>query len=585
MADYSSLQLKIEALKAKVEQNSITPLYLGAILDDFITQMQSIDQSSLSGNVKKALSVSMEALQTASEALNDSQNAMNFSSNAAAASVAAKDMATDALSKASAALSAATALQDSIGVPEGIAPLDSSGLIPAGHIPPALDNVKMFDGFVSGAKVSSVHLSGSVTVNFVKTTGRFVALPSKGVTASQYSNDWDGADSYGTKAANGCIPYGDKVYVDRTTNKIYRWDGSSLVAIGSDLAPGEIPREHVTVKVRGYDGTAGVSGAGHSVFLDVFNVKGYPCLSLPRQQLTCDENGIVEFDIPHGFRYAVFSKIPGLGASFQFVRTAATQKRTIELWNFPIGVKHLYSCGIQSTVNDTFRGVPFTSDHYITDWGSEATKNMLEWDCDKSPGINEKRTTCTDCGILVSTADTSFVIDGDYDGPNSGWNDDIYYRNYAPWVHCFDYTTGTNDEWEDARNRALADFDGNLNTARILDFAHSPEAANYCAFSIGEYTDQQRWLASAGQAYLMFLNYAAINALMTEFNTTTGNTRYSLLPTQNADGSWNNSRTFWTSSIASDTSVWAANPEDFFDDDATMTYLACGLSAFVFGYY
>ena len=92
---------------------------------------------------------------------------------------------------------------------------------------------------------------------------------------------------------------------------------------------GEIPREHVTVKVRGYDGTAGVSGAGATVWLDVFNTKGYPAVSLPRQELTCDEEGVVEFDVPHGFKYAVFSQLDGLGASFQLVFQSAVPERHV----------------------------------------------------------------------------------------------------------------------------------------------------------------------------------------------------------------------------------------------------------------
>lgn len=35
-ADFNKIQLKIDDLKAKVAQNSISPAYLGMILDDFI---------------------------------------------------------------------------------------------------------------------------------------------------------------------------------------------------------------------------------------------------------------------------------------------------------------------------------------------------------------------------------------------------------------------------------------------------------------------------------------------------------------------------------------------------------------------
>lgn len=46
MTDFSSLQIKVNDLKAKVEQNSITPAYLGALLDDFIKVISPISEFS-----------------------------------------------------------------------------------------------------------------------------------------------------------------------------------------------------------------------------------------------------------------------------------------------------------------------------------------------------------------------------------------------------------------------------------------------------------------------------------------------------------------------------------------------------------
>lgn len=325
-------------------------------------------------------------------------------------------------------------------------------------------------------------------------------------------------------------------------------------------ALGEIPREHVTVKVRGYDGTGGISGAGATVWLDVFHTKGYPAVSLPRRELTCDEEGVVEFDIPHGFKYAVFSQIAGLGASFQLVETAATAKREISLWNLPIGVKHLFLVSLLNDAIGRYRGVPMTADSYDgnIDWEGEETRAKLEWDADTEAG--EYADDRYYYGILVSTADTSFVI-----GTNSKSEQRI------PWCSNRDYGTlmpgipainneGTDEEWTDCQNRARADMDGNMNTAKILDYAHNPTAADFCADYVG-YNDEQRWLPSGGQAYLMFLNNTAINSLMTEANTANGDTGFILLPSLNpgSTSQWTHYEYWWTSTIYNHYCSWAVN--------------------------
>ena len=58
--------------------------------------------------------------------------------------------------------------------------------------------------------------------------------------------------------------------------------------------------------------------------------------AMPRQELTADADGVVEFDVPHGFKYAVSSHIDGLGASFQLVFDAVAEQRDVRLWNFPV---------------------------------------------------------------------------------------------------------------------------------------------------------------------------------------------------------------------------------------------------------
>lgn len=327
---------------------------------------------------------------------------------------------------------------------------------------------------------------------------------------------------------------------------------------------GEIPREHVTVKVRGYDGTAGVSGAGATVWLDVFSSKGYPAVSLPRQELTCDEAGVVEFGIPHGYRYAVFSQIAGLGASFQFVEVSAIESRTLELWNLPIGVHALGYCDIgydgdEDGNGSYYREVPFITTNVSDDYAEYQAE--AEWDIDTEKG--EYTDGSSFLGILVSTADTSFVMT-----PDSLSKETMVWcksRDYATYIPTMPYinNNGTGEAWEDCQNRARADMDGNMNTAKLLDFCVEPTAALFCAGSDYMYTEQ-RFLPSVGQLYIMWLNRTAINALMTTFNDLgMMSGTFQLLPYQNDKGSWQNPNGhyeyWWSSTVYNSICSWVVD--------------------------
>ncbi len=142
------------------------------------------------------------------------------------------------------------AVTNSIGLPGGIAPLNDSGLIPAQYIPGAMDDVKEFDGFIAESieiRTELASISGDASILFYPKGGCFVAVHSNttggiiGIGSIKYYNNWPGADSYGAFTTNGRTPEADKVYVDKSTNKTYRWSGSKMVVIGTDLALGETP--------------------------------------------------------------------------------------------------------------------------------------------------------------------------------------------------------------------------------------------------------------------------------------------------------------------------------------------------------
>lgn len=100
MTDFTSLQSKVNDLKAKVEQYSITPAYLGALLDDFISLMKAIDMTGMSEDVQTAVRNASTALSTAQSALSKAGSAETTANSATANALSALEKANQALSMA-----------------------------------------------------------------------------------------------------------------------------------------------------------------------------------------------------------------------------------------------------------------------------------------------------------------------------------------------------------------------------------------------------------------------------------------------------------------------------------------------------
>lgn len=280
MTDFSSLQTKVNDLKAKVAQNSITPAYLGALLDDFIVQMKSIDMTGMSDDVKLALSNSKSALENAKSALskagsaetsassalqnalsaiekansamqtagaaNTTANSANSTASAAKQMAAnAQDNANIAVGRADSAISRISAIEGKVGSPGGIATLDDKGLIPSTQLPSYVDDVVEFDGFTSfPVVVAQAYVAKPASILFDSNSGTFVATTSYvsddgHLPLTKYCGNWLDADKFGEASTNGRVPVSGKIYLDVSTNKQYRWSGSKLVVTGSDLALGE----------------------------------------------------------------------------------------------------------------------------------------------------------------------------------------------------------------------------------------------------------------------------------------------------------------------------------------------------------
>lgn len=325
MTDFSSLQSKVNDLKAKVEQNSITPAYLGALLDDFIKQMQSIDMTGMSDDVQTAVSNAATALSTAksaltkagaaettatsaaanalsalekaNQALTKAGNAETTAGSAQSTASAAKAMASNAQGNANIAISRAddartriSAIENKVGAPGGLATLDNNAKIPAANLPGFVDDVVEFNAMVEDVVIQdsfslkSAYDDGCMLVYDTTTKKLLLAVTTRAViengnwgtvlrpgkiteiaplddaegsynfsdfwtsvdgklqlykTAFRYYASWSDAANFGVITIEGVTPESGKVYICTSDNKTFRWSGSDLVTIGSDLALGE----------------------------------------------------------------------------------------------------------------------------------------------------------------------------------------------------------------------------------------------------------------------------------------------------------------------------------------------------------
>lgn len=128
------------------------------------------------------------------------------------------------------------------GMPNGLAPLDSETKIPATYLPSYVDDVIEFAKTVESVTVQPSAIDKSSTdsgcsVIYDKAKNVFV-LSVTDSTGTKYYKDWNDSDIFGNENDIGIVPTSGKVYVDNYKNKTYRWSGTKLVVIGSDLSLG-----------------------------------------------------------------------------------------------------------------------------------------------------------------------------------------------------------------------------------------------------------------------------------------------------------------------------------------------------------
>lgn len=286
---------------------------------------------------------------------------------------------------------------------------------------------------------------------------------------------------------------------------------------------GHIPREHVKVQVRAKDwGEPQMENPDGVVIVDMFASPGFPGLGNIHQEIPIGEGGVVEFDVPYGYQYTVYSKVEGLGASFQYPYTAQKETRMIDLYNVPIGI---WLGVVGSWCNDETG----YEDYYCLvicreadwDWAEFGSYRMQEGDYfDEHLGGF----------VLISTTETSFAITTDNASTDRiRWCSSRFYGDGIPTlpmlgVNHRDVQLGLlteeeyTEQWETFRKQAMQDFNGALNTAKILASDHGDSAALWCLNSTANY-NETRFLPSAGQLLLIQQNAKAINDIMMELGT------------------------------------------------------------------
>lgn len=97
------------------------------------------------------------------------------------------------------------------GAANGVASLDSGGKIPASQLPAGYDNVDMLQSFVTTNPSSNMRIGQK----FYNTTTKKIFIATSATTGIETA-----AEDY------------DKIYINITENKSYRWTGATMVAVG-----------------------------------------------------------------------------------------------------------------------------------------------------------------------------------------------------------------------------------------------------------------------------------------------------------------------------------------------------------------
>lgn len=108
--------------------------------------------------------------------------------------------------------------------------LGDDGKIKSSQLPSYLDDVVEFANIVPTANILQESSNAEGTVVYVSSANKFALLVSSGSNTNKYYMNWTGRDNY---ADNSSVPLEGKIFVDKSTNKLYRWNGSTLKEVSA----------------------------------------------------------------------------------------------------------------------------------------------------------------------------------------------------------------------------------------------------------------------------------------------------------------------------------------------------------------
>ena len=159
--------------------------------------------------------------------------------------------ANEANTKADAVRKELTEFKGTKGVADGLAPLGSDEKIPARYLPSYVDDVIEFEKTVENIVIQQSQsdlysTDPQCSVVYSKERNVFLLAHATNEEGNEdvvtyYYPSWSDSTIWGTVTNNGVIPENGKVYIDKSRNITYRWSGSTLSPIGSDLALGYTP--------------------------------------------------------------------------------------------------------------------------------------------------------------------------------------------------------------------------------------------------------------------------------------------------------------------------------------------------------
>ena len=133
---------------------------------------------------------------------------------------------------------------DIAAIKSGYAPLNENGKVESQYLPGYVDDVVEFAEEDVSSDITSLSASTTILstaenaqVLYIIDTNRFVLSVADG--AGLFYANWGDAETFGDADGLGVTPVAGKVYVCTATNKTYRWSGTQLTVIGTDLALGE----------------------------------------------------------------------------------------------------------------------------------------------------------------------------------------------------------------------------------------------------------------------------------------------------------------------------------------------------------